>query len=167
MVLLSFWRHQGGHILHIQLSDSKEELKKVLALAKSDRERECLRYAVYRASGLASTAACRYFGFKDMKDRAKHVEDCLRDAQILCEAVEDLSHTQEKAVLRTLGIEVVNSSSDSEAEADSTDESDSEVRFEESLTQFQIPAVPQLVQSHFNWFEILDNINDGCEKGCI
>ena len=78
-----------------------------------------------------------------------------------------MSHTQEKAVLRTLGIEDVNSSSDSEAEADSTDESDSEVRFEESLTQFQIPAVPQLVQSHFNWFEILDNINDGCEKGCI
>ena len=61
---------------------SKEELKKLLALAQSDRERECLRYAVYRASGLASTAACRYFGFKDMKDRAKHVEDCLRDAQI-------------------------------------------------------------------------------------
>lgn len=35
---------------------------------------------------------------------------------------------------------------DSEAEADSTDESDSEVRFEESVTQFQIPDVPQLVR---------------------
>ena len=95
-----------------------------------------------------------------MKNRAKCVEDCLHDAQILREAVEDLSHTQEKAVLRTLGIEDVNSSSDSEAEAD---ESDSEVRFQESVTQFQIPDVPPLVQSHFNWFEIMD-INDGCEK---
>ena len=72
-----------------------------------------------------------------------------------------MSHTQEKAVLRTLGIEDVNSSSDSKAEADSTDESDSEVRFEESVTQFQIPDVAQVVQSHFNWFEIMDNINDG------
>ena len=102
----------------------------VLAIAQSDRERECLRYAVYRASGLTSTAARRYFGFEDMKDPAKCVEDCLRDALLLREAVKDLSHTQEKAVLRTLGIEDVNSSSDSEAEADSTDKSDSEVRFE-------------------------------------
>ena len=102
----------------------------VLAIAQSDRERECLRYAVYRASGLTSTAARRYFGFEDMKDPAKCVEDCLHDALLLREAVKDLSHTQEKAVLRTLGIEDVNSSSDSEAKADSTDKSDSEVRFE-------------------------------------
>ncbi len=49
---------------------SKEELKQLLSIAQSDRERECLRYAVYRASGLTPTAARRCFGFEGMPVRA-------------------------------------------------------------------------------------------------
>ena len=36
---------------------SKDELKEVLKLASSDKERECIRYTAFRASGLSSTRA--------------------------------------------------------------------------------------------------------------
>ena len=142
---------------------SKEEMKKVLAIAQSDRERECLRYAIYRASGLTPTATRRYFGFERMEDRAKCVEKCLHDAQVIREAVEDLSHTQERAVLRTLGVKDFDSSSDVDGDdADCTDESDSEVSLEMNVSsQFQVPDVLQLVQSRFNWFEIMESVDDG------
>ena len=104
---------------------SKQELQKLLAMAQSDRERECLRYAVYRASGLPPTAARRCFGFERMKNRAERVDECLHDAQLLREAVEELSHTQERAVLKTLGVKDFDSSSN-DNDAGSTDESDPE-----------------------------------------
>ena len=39
-----------------------------------------------------------------MKARAQCVEECIHDTQVLREAIEDLSHTQDEAVLRTLDI---------------------------------------------------------------
>ena len=36
-----------------------------------------------------STAVHRHFGFEGMEIHAKHVEECLHDAQILCDGVED------------------------------------------------------------------------------
>ena len=41
-------RKQGG----CTPSMSKQELKHLLSLAQSDKERECIRYAVYKASGI-------------------------------------------------------------------------------------------------------------------
>lgn len=87
----------------------------------------------------------------------------MHDAQVIREAVEDLSHTQERAVLRTLGVKDFDSSSDVDGgDADCTDESDSEVSLEMKVSsQFQVPDVPQLVQSRFNWFEIMESTDDG------
>lgn len=98
---------------------------------------------------------CRLFGFEGTKDHVKNVEKCLQDAQAVCEAIEDLSHTQESAVLRCLGVN----------DSESTDESDSEVSLEASQS-FQLADAKQFksitIKSHFNWFEIMDKlVQDG------
>ena len=45
---------------------SSSEVKSILSLAQSDRERELIRYSVFKASGLSVTAARKVFGFQGM-----------------------------------------------------------------------------------------------------
>lgn len=52
-------------------------MKMLLSNAKSDRERMCLKYAIYKSSGLSSTAARRMYGFEHMSVRAEEVEEKL------------------------------------------------------------------------------------------
>ena len=47
---------------------TKEELKQLLTLTKSDRERECIQYAVFKASGVSQTKACQCFGLEKMQE---------------------------------------------------------------------------------------------------
>jgi hypothetical protein len=42
----------------------KSTLQALLSMAQSDRERETLRYVVYKASGLTSTRARKLYGFE-------------------------------------------------------------------------------------------------------
>ena len=50
-------------------SVSKQELKHLLGLAQSNKERECLLYAEYKASGLSATQARKHFGLDNMSER--------------------------------------------------------------------------------------------------
>ena len=47
---------------------SKDVVKSLLSLCQSDRERECLRYTVYKASGLSATQTRKRYGFESRND---------------------------------------------------------------------------------------------------
>ena len=86
------------------VSFEKSVVKVLLSIAQSDCERECLRYAIYKASGLTpSQARCRY-GFEGMHVRALAVEAAVTEIQQIREAIEDLACIEEQAVLTRLGI---------------------------------------------------------------
>lgn len=55
----------------------KNKIKALLGLATSDRERELIRYSVFKASGLTQTGARKQFG---MDTRAERVEKCIEEA---------------------------------------------------------------------------------------
>ena len=107
------------------------------------RERECLRYAVYRASGLTLTGARKHFGMENMAQRSSRVEDCIREVEKISEACEELAQLRLKAA--------TDSSSDKEVyeKPSSTDSCNylADDRVEASLQQ--------LKYSSFNWFEFL------------
>ena len=105
------------HRVHSQPTSDKTDVKAILQLAQSDRERELFCYSVFKASGLSSTAA-RTFGFERMNDRSKVVESALEEARCIREAVEDLAHVQDEALLQSLGISVPETASDSESDSD-------------------------------------------------
>ena len=45
---------------------TKDHLGQLLSLAQTDRERECIKYAVFKTSGLSASAAWKFYGFSDM-----------------------------------------------------------------------------------------------------
>ena len=53
---------------------TKDNLGQLLALAQSDRERECIKYAVFKTSGLSASAAWKFYGFSDITQVAEEVE---------------------------------------------------------------------------------------------
>ena len=136
----------------------KKCVKVLLALARSDRERECLRYAVFKASGISQTEARRRFGFENMTNRAANVEQVLQETEKIREAIDDLAKIQDKAVLESIGVAHItqDSSEDSESDVD-TDE----YQQEESSVTTVIPEdvlKKTLESSHFNWFECISQL---------
>lgn len=90
----------------------------LLNLAQSPRERECLRVAIVKASGISSSKARRIYGFEKMDKRIVVVEESLSEAQRIREAVNDLAQSQDKALLQMYGIVDETNSSDSYSESD-------------------------------------------------
>ena len=131
---------------------TKEELKQLLTITQSERERECIRYAIYKSSGATPTKARRLYGFQNMEARAAHVETCIK-AQEIYEAVESLTQNQDQALLDTLGIE---SSSDESSDEDCSDSCDT--------TDINIPDYSSLAtilrESKYNWFQFVERVEE-------
>ena len=86
-------------------------------LAQSDHERECIKYAVFKSSGLSPSAARRFYGLTEMARRTAGVEQAITEAERLHEVIDDLAATQDKALLLSYGIHCTSSSSsDSDSE---------------------------------------------------
>ena len=158
--------------LHLQkksreLSMSKSELKDLLSLAQTDKERECVRYAVWKSSGLSVTAARRVYGFENLRERAQKVDTAIEEVKAIRTAMDEVCKIKEKAALALYGISVSDMSTD---ESDSGEEwtSLSEVEEDSTLIQSEVSwpeksALLRLLQDcKFNWFELvshLDKIN--------
>lgn len=110
---------------------TKDELKQLLTLTQNERERELIKYAVYKASKATPTEARRQLGIENMKSCAEHIESCIQEVQEIYEAVDVLAYSRDKAVLDTLGIES-SSSSSSESSGD-------EIDFPESGLEYKYP----------------------------
>ena len=83
---------------------SKNELQDLLKLAQSDRERECVRYAVWKASGLSAKGARKHFGFGNITERAEKVSACLEEIKTITRDVEEMCKIQETAMLTSLNL---------------------------------------------------------------
>ena len=110
MVLVSV-KPAGGDSLQ------KSVVKMLLSVAQSDRKRNCLRYVIYRASGMTPTEICRKYGLQGMAARASEVDEALSEIQHIREAIHDLASVEDWALLEVLGIPPEsNYSSSSEAQ---------------------------------------------------
>lgn len=90
-------------------------------MATTDRDRELIRYSVYKASELTSSGARKQFGFNSIQERANHVEECIQTAQDIRESIDKMSQIQDKVLLTTMGLY---ESEQSESESDSGSDSD-------------------------------------------
>ena len=142
---------------------SKHEIKTLLTICQSDRERECIRYAIYKASGVTATQARKQFGFEHMNQRSKQVKEALKHALYIRQAIDKLARTKELAVLHALGINLAESDCDTSS-GESTDEDEQFEPYNLSLNQTNssfclrnnLPGATELIKSsHFNVFEII------------
>ena len=112
-LLCTLMKKQQQMISPIRAMD-KALLRSLLQLCESDRERECLRYAVVKSSGLSTTQARKTFGFQNLSCRLSRIDRAIIHAQYICESIEKLARTKEKALLQSFGLDCQYSSSDSE-----------------------------------------------------
>ena len=142
---------------------SKDVVKSLLSLCNSDRERECLRYTVYKASGLSATQVRKRYGFQSMNERSQVVEDALQHAKYIRESIDELAKSKDQSMLKALGLP--SDSVDSDSSDDLSTDDEHVVDPSESIQQLEpIPYdVPTLIEiskrSLFNFFEIAEQLD--------
>ena len=78
---------QGGKTYMQDIIREKSIVKMLLSIAQSDREHECVRYVIYKASGMTSIAIRRAYGFENMKSRGTNVEEAVYEIQKIHEGI--------------------------------------------------------------------------------
>ena len=109
---------------HVKKSVMHVYVKDVLAAAESDAERERITYAVAAASGKSNTKLRSVYRFEDIQRRKERVENALREAREIREAVDSIATIQEKAVLSSFGIQVDSDDSDEDEESETDAENE-------------------------------------------
>ena len=74
---------------------SREELKKLMLISESERERQCIRYAVFKSSCTTPSEARRKYGFDRMDEKAAQVEACIKQAEEIHHATDKLARTRD------------------------------------------------------------------------
>ena len=120
-------------------SPKLETVKMLLALAQSNRERECIRYAIFKASGMSATRARHQYGFDRMIEHSSHVKEAMIEVQQIRETVEDIACIEDQALLVPFGIQDETShSSCSSSEDYDVDERDGQELYEVSPEMFDL-----------------------------
>ena len=127
---------------------TKTELRELLRLAQSDRERECLKYAVFKGSGLTPTAARRELGLENMGKRVTHMVDCIQQAAEIERSFEELAQIRAQCV-------TASSSSESDPEDCQPDSPPHSLKLSSDAVEQLSNA---LKESNLNWFEFCDRI---------
>ena len=163
----------AGGLIHSPLKQplpDKDCVRALLQFAQSDRERECLRYAVFKTSGLSLTAFRRKYGFQNMNERSARVENAIGEAQRIHEAYDDITTIQDKALLAHFGIAEETGSSTEDTDADTDAENSASLQDQPKLTADNIELCKMVLsESSFNWFELLDVLETryGCESAAL
>lgn len=140
-----------------QCSLSKSHLKDVLKLATDDRERACIRYTAFKASGLSATAARKHFGFDNLTIKTKAVEEAIQDREAICMAIDNISKIQEKALMMSYADLKYDSSSSSDTDSDCYNNPTTE----NSWVLLNDPHLlyDVIEESSFNWFEVVNRLD--------
>ena len=140
----------------------KSCVKMLLSLAQSDRERQCIRYTVLKASGITPTEARRRYGFSSISQSVSKVEEAISESIKIKEAIHDISAIQDRSLMMQFGLvdKESSSSSDDESEVVSCDE-DFFMNAGQTLPR-EICNLSEdylrdaLKQSDYNWFEVCE-----------
>jgi hypothetical protein len=133
---------------------SKQELKSLLSVCKSDRERTCMRYTVFKVSGLSATNARKQFGFQNI---SKQVKEALKQCQVIRDSIDKLANIQEKSLLLSLGIPVPSDSEESDDELSDGDDCVPDSDVPRDGGDLALPSLLEIVKkSNFNWFQIME-----------
>ena len=131
---------------------SKEALDVLCQLATSESDRCLIKYCVSKSQGLSAKEAKKKDGFSDLHRKEDMIMKAAEQSQAIREAVMKLASVKNKAILRSLGYELPDSSSDSE---------DSDI--EQLVSESDMPLNETSKQSKSNATEDVRCSSDLCE----
>ena len=140
------------------LSINKKEVQELLLLTSSDRERETLKYAIYKVSGLTPTAARKELGFGDMPERAARIEVAIQEVIDIRKAFDDIIETRVKT-------QIPLSSDSGEDDIDEDVSSSVECVCDQDTSN----KLDIILKQSLNWFEFRANVIETLEvpSNCI
>ena len=118
----------------------KSTLQALPSMAKSDRERETLRYVIYKASGLTSTKARSLYGYEKMNSRALHVDESIVQLKRIQEAVDEMASLQDKVLLSSYRMDYADDSSDCDDDCSDSDVEDPTKRYTSGIATVPAPS---------------------------
>ncbi len=149
---------------------SRPEVAQLLKFAQSDRERDTIRYALYKASGLTPTAARRQLGLpENMNSKQKEVEECIEQCMRIHKEFDQIVSTRIKLTTNMYDSDSgeLDSDMDTHTSSCSSEELDSDMdtytssKGAESLAENEITNLGIIIRRcDFNWFEFMEQIND-------
>ena len=150
-------------------SNAKRRLLRMplVAIVKGEKERECVRYAVYKCSGLTQTQARNHFGLENMEARAFTVESCIKEAKEITNELDHIVSDQCQALLDCYGLTSIDEQELLMGDSDESDYDDDFVdNIEELLSSIpQVESTPNddmlmktLVDCDYNWFEFVEQL---------
>ena len=143
----------------------KSVVKALLSIAQSDHERNCIQYAIYKASGMSQTAIRRKYGFEQMQQHAASVEEAIEEIQNIRESINDLANIEEKALLLQYGTVL------SESSSSSTSNSEESSVQEQMLSTAKIPLNTNpaylkslMTSSNGNFYDVVEETGTDMES---
>ena len=146
---------------------TKTCVKELLKAAESDVERERITFALSQASGHSNKKIKELYGFQERSKRKEPVENVLAKAKEIREAMENIACIQEKALLKSFGIEV---QIDCFVHGETTSSSINNDTGTSSICDDPDQVMDILQSCCFNWFEFVDIIRENMEnqpKECV
>ena len=141
----------------------KSSIRLLLLLGQSERERECVKYSVCKASGILSTKARKLYGFENMSSKCNEVDGAILEIQNIREVIDEIAAVEDKALLSNFGIDL-------EFENSSDSESMDEPMEDDTFVQELVPSVMMdsflsvLRANEFNWFALIDHIESDAQS---
>ena len=124
-----------------------------MLIAESEKDSVSVMQCMYKSSCATSSEARWKYGFERMDEKAAQVEACIKQAEEIHLAVDELARTQDKCLLESLGIQ-----DDSSSESDHDE--GTEVQMDSAAECTSLPDVATLLdllsKSQFNWFEFVE-----------
>lgn len=140
---------------------SKEDLKKLLLITSSEKERECIKYAVYKSSGYTPTRARREYGLDKMALRASKVEASVTEALEIIKAYDDIMDIQNRTLVDCYGQECDTSSvSSTDSNEESSEENVHDDKDDTAAAPTDGTLLNVLIQSEYNWFTFMEQLHD-------
>lgn len=81
------------------MSFSKDQMKKLLCLSESEAERERLKFAVFKSSGMTNEKARTVYGFHAMDRRCRQILDAAEEAVAINKCMQDVKKVKQKVRL--------------------------------------------------------------------
>ena len=70
-----------------------------MLITQNERERQLIRYTVYKASCMTSKKSNLKFGFQGIKDLTAQFQTCITSTKEICSAMSELALLQDEAVM--------------------------------------------------------------------
>ena len=148
------------------ISLDRDHVRMLLQLAESNHERECISYAIFKATGVSPTKASEQYGLHNMKERSARVEEAIIETQRIHKVVDDVQNNHD-FFLASFDTTQESCASDSDSDVTTNNEFETGLDIDSLLTPDLLDLCKATFESSgYNWFELQEVVESKLGECC-